>query len=139
MRRAWTSAPRASKMYCSVWNVLSDPRGRLGVVDWEAAEEATLPLKDLFYACVDAVAATGRYADRPGAYDACFTPRGTSAGMVGRLQDSMTAALNVAPEIVELSRHACWLGHALNEARSAERSAPRPFLQIVRRLADAGA
>lgn len=132
-----TTAPlTASHNDLTMWNVLSDDRGRLGVVDWEAAEEATLPLKDFFYACVDAVAATGRYADRPAAYDSCFTSRGGSGGLVAGLEASMTAALNVPPEVVEVSRHACWLGHALNEARSsAQRSAPRPFLEIVRRVA----
>ncbi len=49
----------------------------------------------------------------------------------------MIATLHVAPEVVELSRHACWLGHAFDEARSADPSLPRPFLEIVRRLAAA--
>ncbi len=49
----------------------------------------------------------------------------------------MIATLHVAPEVVELSRHACWLGNAFDEARSADPSLPRPFLKIVRRLAAA--
>lgn len=132
-----TATLTASHNDLTMWNVLIDDRGRLGVVDWEVAEEVTLPLKDFFYASVDAVAATDRYADRPGAYNACFMSRGSSGGTVARLEDSMIAALNIAPEVVELSRHACWLGHALNEAQSSERSAPRPFLEIVRWLAEA--
>lgn len=109
-----------------MWNVLTDDGGGLGVVDWEAAEEATLPLKDFFYAAVDAVAATGRHADRPGAYDACFDPRGSRVGTVARLEAEMIAAVDAAPEIVELSRHAFWLGHALNESSqpSARRRVP---------------
>lgn len=132
-----TAPLTASHNDLTMWNVLLDDHGGLAVVDWEVAEEATLPLKDFFYAAVDAVAATDRYADRPGAYDACFEPRGSSAATVAHLEASMIAAVKAGPEIVELSRHACWLGHALNESRAAERSAPRPFLEIVRRLAAA--
>lgn len=119
----------------TMWNVLRDRRGGLAVVDWEVAEEHALPLKDFFYAAVDAVSATDRYADRPGAYDACLRPAGSAGALTARLQASIAATLPVAPEVVELSRHACWLGHAVNESRATGSAGARPFLEIVRRLA----
>jgi hypothetical protein len=121
-----------------MWNVLLDRRGRLGIVDWEAAEEATLPLKDLFYAVTDAVAATGRYADRPGAVRECFSPGGRHSATGARLQAAGQAAVEAPPELVELSFHACWLGHADNERRSAGPLDPTPFRDIVQWLADSG-
>lgn len=50
-----TTAPlTASHNDLTMWNVLIDDDGRLAIVDWEVAEEDTLPLKDLPYAIVDA-------------------------------------------------------------------------------------
>lgn len=118
-------------------NVLVDGDGDLGVVDWEAAEGAALPLKDFFYAVVDAVAATGRYRDRPGAVKDCFEPGGRHAAL-GRRQVSVAAAVGAGPEVVSLAFHATWLGHAANEARSAAPSDPRPFLEIAQGLARRG-
>jgi glycosyltransferase involved in cell wall biosynthesis len=122
----------------TMWNVLLDRRGQLGIVDWEAAEEATLPLKDLFYAVTDAVAATRRYADRPGAVRECFSPGGRHASMTAGLQAAGAAAADASPELVELSFHACWLGHAANERRTAGPFDPTPFRDIVQWLVDTG-
>ncbi|MFP5362540.1 MAG: hypothetical protein ACLGI5_07400 [Thermoleophilia bacterium] len=121
----------------TMWNVLVDADAAVGIVDWEAAEPTTLPLKDFFYATVDAVAATSRYADRPAAYDSCFVSGGGTRDAVTRAGDAMIVALRIVPEVVELSRHACWLGHASDESRSVAPCEPRPFLQIVRKLARA--
>jgi hypothetical protein len=122
----------------TMWNVLLDRGGRLGIVDWEAAEEATLPLKDLFYAVTDAVAATRRYADRPGAVRECFAPDGRHAATAARLQAAGAAAAEASPELVELSFHACWLGHAANERREGDPLDPTPFRDIVQWLVDSG-
>lgn len=131
------AALTASHNDLTMWNVLCDRRGGLGIVDWEAAEPATLPLKDFFYAVVDAVAATARYADRPAAHESSFASGGQRAAAVARLTEALSGALDVAPAVAELGEHACWLGHALDESRSAAASAPRPFLQIARRIAAA--
>ena len=68
----------ASHNDLTLWNVLLDGDGGIGIVDWEAAEEAAPPLKDFFYAAVDAVAATRGYRDRPAAARDC-PPRAGSA------------------------------------------------------------
>jgi Phosphotransferase enzyme family len=124
----------ASHNDLTMWNVLVDGRRQLGIVDWEVAEEATLPLKDFFYAVVDAVAATDRYADRPAAARACFDPDGEHAGRVAKLQASLTRSIAAAPEIVELAFDACWLGHARNELGKVDGSDPTPFREIAQWL-----
>ena len=119
----------------TMWNVLLGRDGQLGVVDWESAEAATLPLKDLFYMAADAVAATDRYRDRLEAVRACFVPGGRHTALVAGRRDRIARALGVSDELAELSFHACWVGHAANEKRAAEPGADRPFLAIVRWLA----
>ena len=120
----------------TMWNVLVDHKGGLGIVDWEAAEESTLPAKDFFYAVVDAVAATGRYADRLAAVKDCFGEEGAHTERVAPLQASLVEALGASSELVELSWHACWLGHAANELRSGAPGDPTPFRDIVQWLAE---
>lgn len=127
----------ASHNDLTMWNVLVARDGALGVVDWEAAEEATLPLKDFFYAVADAVAATRRYADRPAAVADCFAPGGERAGFVARLRARIASSVELDPDVADACFHACWLGHAANEARSARPSDARPFREIVERLAAA--
>ncbi|HEX6652247.1 MAG TPA: hypothetical protein VF072_05850 [Thermoleophilaceae bacterium] len=119
----------------TMWNVLLGADGGLGVVDWEAAEAETLPLKDFFYMAADAVAATGRYRDRPEAVRACFVPGHRYNALVAGRRDRIGRALGVSDELAQVCFHACWVGHAANERRAAEPGADRPFLEIVRWLA----
>jgi hypothetical protein len=125
----------ASHNDLTMWNVLVDAEGGIGIVDWEAAEETALPLKDFFYAAVDAVAAAGGYRDRPAAARDCLAPGGERAELVAGLRARVEATVGVDPELSAISLHACWLGHALNEDRAAGPSDERPFLQIVEWLA----
>jgi hypothetical protein len=131
-----TDAPlAASHNDLTMWNVLLDRRGRLAIVDWEVAEDATLPLKDFFYAVVDAVAAARGYDDRLGAVKECFGHGGVHTASVSTLQASLATAIGASPQAVELSFHACWLGHAANELAAAGPSDPTPFRDIVQWLA----
>lgn len=125
----------ASHNDLTMWNVLIDADGRPGVLDWEMAEEATLPMKDFFYMAADAVAATGGYRDRPGAARACFGEAGSRADVVGGLEARLAGTLDLDSELVAICSHACWLGHALNEHRAAKLGDGRPFLEIVDWLA----
>ena len=135
-RLAGASVPLvASHNDLTMWNVLVDRKGGIGVVDWEAAEEATLPLKDFFYATVDAVAATHGYRDRPAAVRDCFAPEGERAALVAELHGRIAASVGVDAELSAVSLHACWLGHAVNEHRFALPSEGRPFLEVVEWLA----
>ena len=120
----------------TMWNLLLDPGGGLGVVDWESAEEAALPFKDLLYATADAAAAAdSRYGDRLGAVRTCFAPGGARAAATARLRAALATELGATPELEQLCWHACWLGHAANEATATGRRGPRPFLEIVRWVA----
>jgi hypothetical protein len=106
----------------------------LGIVDWDAAEAAALPLTDFFYAVADARAAADGFRDRVGAFAAAFAPDATPAPDVAPLQARLVAALGLEPDLVELCFHACWLRHAANELAQ---SGPGPFVEIARRVAGA--
>ena len=106
----------------------------LGIVDWDVAEAAALPLTDFFYAVADARAAADGFRDRVGAFAATFASDATPAPDVAPLQSRLVAALGLEPDLVELCFHACWLRHASNELAG---SGPGPFVEIARRVAGA--
>lgn len=116
----------------TMWNVVLAPDGRIGVLDWETAEPAALPLGDLVYAAVDAVAATRGYRSRLAAARECLEPGGAYAGVVRDLEHAAREALVLDDGAAELALHACWLRHALNER---ERGEADEFGEIVRWLA----
>jgi hypothetical protein len=106
----------------------------LGIVDWDAAEAAALPLTDFFYAAADARAAADGFRDRVGAFARTFAADGTPAGDVEPLQARLVATLGLEPDVVRFCFHACWLRHAANELAQ---SGPGPFVEISRRVAAA--
>jgi len=109
-------------------NVLLGRRGGIGIVDWDTARADGLPLVDFLYASVDAHAAADRYRDPAESFAACIASPEVEAHRA-----RLAAALGLEPAVAELCFHACWLGHAANEAGRPEGT--RPFLRIVRRLA----
>ena len=119
----------------TMWNVLLPHTGRLGILDWEAAEPVALPLGDLVYATVDAVAATKRYRSRPAAFAECFVRGGAHQAHVGLLLGRLIAKVGLEPDAAVLCFHACWLRHAANEERQRPPARGTPFLEIVRMLA----
>jgi hypothetical protein len=119
----------------TMYNILLDEHGQLGVVDWEAGREEGLPLVDFFYMLTDAVAAARWYVDRVEAFDACFAPGGTFVDIVARLLRHLVHAIEIPTEVIDLCFHACWLHHAVNEHHVSKPSDTRPFLQIVQLLA----
>jgi GT2 family glycosyltransferase len=118
----------------TMWNVLLRPEPRLAVVDWETAGTGELPLTDLLYAAADAVAAVGRYTDRPSAFQRCFGVGEALAGDMAARAGRLAAASGVDQRLVPLLFHACWLRHAANERAAAGSSETGPFRQIARRL-----
>lgn len=118
----------------TMWNVLVEARGAIGVIDWSEAEPAALPLTDFFYAVADAAYAADGSRSRLEAVRDCFTPDGARASAVAPLRERLCASLELGPEAVELCFHACWLRHALNERRSPGASNGE-FLEVVRWLA----
>jgi hypothetical protein len=118
-------------------NILRRGDGRLGVVDWEVADERALPLTDFFYAAADAVAASSRYADRARSFQDTFLIEGRTRSFVSTLSARLCQRLEVDPEFMSLCFHSCWLGHATNEARSSRKPLQaRPFLAIAELLAE---
>jgi phosphotransferase family enzyme len=116
-------------------NVLLDEGGDLAIVDWEEASTDSLPLMDLFYALVDAVAARESYADRPGAFASCFSAEGAHAPFVARLRSRLAQELGVDDIAQEVCFHACWLHHAANEAGRSAHSRAGPFVAILQMIA----
>jgi thiamine kinase-like enzyme len=118
-------------------NVFVAQSGALGVVDWEAARERDLPLVDFYYGAADAAAAGTRYADRPAAFREQFEESARAGSLARQLEARLTRTLDLSPAAVELAFHACWIRHALTEQRTSEDPAPRPFLEILRSVANA--
>ncbi len=119
----------------TMWNVLLEAEAGFGVVDWEGAEPAGLPLSDFYYAAVDAVAAVDGYRSRLAAFEACFSPVGEHAGTVARLRARLLEVLDLSPGQAELCFHACWLRQATDPRRAARPDDRGPFLQIVSLIA----
>ena len=118
----------------TTWNILLDGTD-IGIVDWEAADREALPLVDLDYLVVDAVA-TARHTRRDDAFAAC-AGNGPDAQLARRVRHELESAIGIDEDVAELVRHACWLGHAGNEAARALPDAPRPFLSILAAVAAA--
>jgi hypothetical protein len=119
----------------TMFNVLVRRDG-LGVVDWESAAVERFPLTDLAYAAVDAAAAAGRYEDRAIAFEDCLSSGGRHVRLVGRQLRRLATAVGASEAVAELSFHACWLHHAANEQREARIDTERPFVAILRQVAD---
>jgi hypothetical protein len=117
----------------TMWNLLVSPSGELGALDWGEAKSQCLPLGDLAYSIVDAVAAVWRYRSRPEAFTACFG-RGRGEADANRWLRHLSARLRLSSEVQTVCFHACWLGHAANELHH-DSGQPGPFVTIVSRLA----
>lgn len=113
----------------TLWNVTL-AGDALGIIDWEGAATAALPLTDLPYLLVDAVAAEHRYVDRVDAYRACFTRTGSCREWADRITRQTAETAGVGLDELELATHACWLGHAADERRRGV--VDGPFLGILR-------
>lgn len=117
----------------TTWNVLVDG-GRIGVLDWEAATAQALPLVDLEYFAVDAVA-TARRLPRAEAFRVCARADAAEGRLVGQIRERMMRSLDIPEPLAELSRHAAWLGHAANECERPMNRRDGAFAAIVGRLA----
>jgi thiamine kinase-like enzyme len=116
----------------TMWNVLVRADGTLGVLDWEGATAAALPLADLFYAVADAAYAASGYVDRSEALRACFCADGKLAEWVRTLVKRHVEALDVGTDEVILSFRSCWLQHAADDVR---RGRDQGFLGMLREVA----
>jgi aminoglycoside phosphotransferase len=116
-------------------NVLLDGGDAPGIIDWETAEPAGLPMADFFYAAVDAVAAASGYADRLAAWEACFGPDGAARPAIARWERGLAAALGLDADQIAFAFHATWLRYALAERQERAKAVPDEFLRIAQRAA----
>ena len=119
----------------TMWNVIVADRTKIGVVDWEAACNHSLPLVDFYYAAVDAVAATRGYADRLLAFSSVFGERSGPRGRIAELESMVLKELTIDRGTARLAFHACWLHHAVNELQRTSETQARPFVRIVQSVA----
>jgi hypothetical protein len=115
-------------------NILWSRNDGLGIVDWESATPAALPLTDFLYAALDAVMTAHGMEDRVDAWKACFQGGSESALLVAELSSALLEAVPESPALPRLAFHATWLHHASNELDATMPSEPRPFLEVVRRV-----
>jgi hypothetical protein len=119
----------------TMWNVLVGKRGRVAVLDWEEATDATLPLTDLFYALADGVAAATGYSDRLGAFRACFRKDGAFALRAQYFLGINLEALELGDDAIASAFISCWLRHAHNDSRRSVGT--EGFLSLLRDVAAA--
>jgi hypothetical protein len=117
-------------------NIVIEGTGAWGVVDWEEASAEGLPLADFRYGVVDAAAAASRGRDRRAAFIRCFAVGQPQAELVRRYEARLRTAVGLDEEVDALCFHACWLRHAADEQRKRDAGRPRPFLSIVRWIAE---
>jgi hypothetical protein len=114
-------------------NLVALDNQRLGVIDWEQGDDRGLPLGDLVYALVDAIAAADGYRDRPGAFTQCFALDLPPGSLVRKLLVDSAQSLRLSPAVAELCLQACWFTHADNEL--TRDGTPGPFAQIAGQIA----
>ncbi|CAN5170180.1 hypothetical protein BH23CHL1_BH23CHL1_04610 [soil metagenome] len=115
-------------------NILVDSQGGIGVVDWANAREQDIPLLDFFFAMASVVATTLSYAEWPHAVSTCFAGAGSQTAAVAQNQRSLSRAIGMPADLIDICFHACWLRRALTEHLEPSFMHTRPFLEIVRQL-----
>ncbi|MBA2332863.1 MAG: phosphotransferase [Actinobacteria bacterium] len=118
----------------TMWNVLVGSGNEISVLDWEAARPDGLPLADLFYTLVDAVAAATKSA-RLDALRACFTAPGRVLHVARALASRFGYVERLPPEVIDVCFHACWLLHADDALRRRAGQTDEEFIQIAEWLA----
>lgn len=114
----------------TLWNILLQPGGSIGVVDWREAQPAALPLGDFFYLFVDAVA-VAHHDNHEKAFLECVEPHGRYYSLFQDVVNRMTEVLDLPTPLVRLSLHACFLHHAANEQLERLPEEDHPFLRIL--------
>ncbi len=118
----------------TVWNILLNGRGQLGIVDWESGRQSDFPLMDFSYAMTDAILAAHPSLTRLQAFSAGFVSGGLYTSTVDRLQTRYFRNFAKHDRSADLWLHCCWLRHAANEHHAVHPGDPRPFLQLLAAL-----
>lgn len=118
----------------SMWNILLDKQGQIGVVDWNSAREKCFPFIDILYAMTDAAMIASGYKQRINAFKECFTRNGKYSSFTKQTLRDLQAHLEIPRAVLDISFHICFIGHAFNEQKWSEPDEPLQFLEIVRYL-----
>jgi hypothetical protein len=114
-------------------NVLDAGDG-IGVVDWEEAAAAGLPLRDLWYALADALA-RARGLTHAEAVEALVRGAPETPAALAAAPANLSVELSLSRDQSLLGFHACWLAHGADELRRGQSEGP--FLAVVRQVASA--
>jgi hypothetical protein len=104
----------------------------IGILDWEEAVPAGLPLRDLWYALADALACAHRLT-HAAAVDELVRSRYVAPPALAQAPAVHAAALGLSQDQAALGFHACWLHHAGNELD--RRRSDGPFAAVVGHIA----
>jgi hypothetical protein len=107
-------------------NVLDADDG-IGIIDWEEASAADLPLRDLWYALADGLTHARGIAHADAVEALVRSEPQTPA--------AIAAALSLSSDQSLLGFHACWLAHAADEVGRGQSDGP--FLAVVRQVGSA--
>ncbi len=122
-----------------IWNLVAQPDGRTGFLDWEAAELAGLPLFDLLYWFRSYAIASSRRAGTRDRLDAASRHLLDGSPLADRLVetvDEYRRRIDLPVEAIEPLVYGCWIHRSLKEAT---RLAPETihqgqFVRLIRRM-----
>lgn len=122
-----------------IWNLVAQPDGRTGFLDWEAAEPAGLPLFDLLYWFRSYAIASSRRAglrDRLEAASRHLLDGSPLADRLVETVDDLRQRIGLPVEAIEPLVYGCWIHRSLKEAtRLAPESIHRgQFVRLIRRM-----
>jgi hypothetical protein len=111
---------------CSPWNVLRDPSGNLGLVDWESAEPSGLPYLDLAYFLMYAaffVEGTMKLGAAAKAYRRMLDSSTPTGEVVERCVRFYCERVGVEQPALSPLRSLCWIVHSQSEFERLEQDA----------------
>jgi hypothetical protein len=122
-----------------IWNLVAQPDGRTGFLDWEAAELTGLPLFDLFYCFRSYAIATSRRAGTRDRLDAASRHLLDGSPLGDRLVetvDDYRRRVELPAAAIEPLLYGCWIHRSLKEAtRLAPEGLQRgQFVRLIRRM-----
>jgi hypothetical protein len=122
-----------------IWNLVAQPDGRTGFLDWEAAELAGLPLFDLFYFVRSYAIASSRRSGTRDRLEAASRHLLDGSPLAERLVetvDDYRRRIDLPVAAIEPLLYGCWIHRSLKEAtRLTPEGLPGgQFVRLIRRM-----
>lgn len=123
------------------WNVMVTPSGRVGFLDWEAAETAGMPLWDLFYLMRAYGVLVSRRAgtrDMTKGFAEQYLRDTPISAMLADATRRACDRIGIVSLLVEPLFYTCWMHRSLKEATRLERSSLERghYIQLLRACID---